>query len=333
MTTVLSPIWKTEKNLNLTETLNSLEAECRNCKPITPLECMNKCRVYKIKNELLHLWETMDNPNYLKELFNVLKNGTRLNILQAIMNNRRSVSELQHELKKTGHKHSQDNIKREYLRPLMQAGLATVAREQYCTTAFGGRVAEHLGCFPDFADKLAARSQCYEETLLQSLLPGSKTFEEITAVIPSKAISRTLKRLRSAHLVKTPKERGYIFFFKSKRDSSKDTMTAPERRIYDAVTYKGIPAGKLSKETGMCLRRTYKYLRRLKGKKLVFARRINKDYGLTSKGVKLALVMQNLQQIVEATWNSSRRIMQESRFVTQGGSRWDPLKPQQGYSK
>ena len=157
MITVLSPISKTEKSSNLTETVKSFEAECRNCTPITPLECINRCRIYKLKNELRHLWEAMDNPNYINELFNALKNETRLNVMQAIVNGRFSVSELQHELKKAGHRHSQDNIKREYLRPLMAVGLATVAREEYYATAFGGRVTERLGCFPEFADKLASR--------------------------------------------------------------------------------------------------------------------------------------------------------------------------------
>ena len=130
MITVLSPIWKTENSRNLTETLKSFDAECRNCAPITPLECISRCRVYKLKNELRHLWETMDNPNYIKELFNVLKNETRLHILQAIVNGRYSVSQLQQELKKAGHSHSQDTISEEYLRPLMAVGLATVARER-----------------------------------------------------------------------------------------------------------------------------------------------------------------------------------------------------------
>jgi DNA-binding HxlR family transcriptional regulator len=319
MITVLSPALKTENSSNLTETLKSLEAKCRNCTPITPLECINRCRVYKLKNELRHLWETMDNPNYIKELFNVLKNETRLHILQAIVNGRCSVSQLQQELKRAGHSHSQDNINEEYLRPLMAVGLATVAREEYYATTFGGRITERLGCFPEFADKLPARSECYEEILLQSLLSGSKTFEEIKAIIPSKAVSRILKRLRLARLIKTPNERGYIFFFKSKRDSNKETLTATERRIYDAVAYGGIPAGKLAKETGLCIRRTYKYLRGLKGKKLIFTRRTPKAYGLTCKGEKLASVMQDLQQIVEATWDSSRQVMQESKLVAKVG--------------
>lgn len=57
---------------------------------------------------------------------------------------------------------------------------------------------------------------------------------------------------------------------------------------------------------------TYRCLRRLKGKKLVFVRRTPKAYGLTCKGENLASVLQNLQQIVEDTWDSSQQVMQDS---------------------
>ena len=98
--------------------LKTLNAECRNCAPTSPLECINRCQVYKLKNELRTLRETMDNPNYIKELFNVLKNETRLHILKAIVNGRYSVSQLQQELKKNGYTHSQDTINEEYLQTL-----------------------------------------------------------------------------------------------------------------------------------------------------------------------------------------------------------------------
>ena len=150
MITVMSPTLKNEKTQNLTETIKSLEAQCRNCKPITPLECMSRCRVYKLKNELRHLWETMENPNYIKELFNALKNGTRLRILQIIVNCRCSVGQIQHELRKAGFSHSQENIKKEYLRPLMSVGLITATRDEYYPTSFGKRIIERLGCSQSF---------------------------------------------------------------------------------------------------------------------------------------------------------------------------------------
>ncbi|MGD0405508.1 MAG: winged helix-turn-helix domain-containing protein [Candidatus Bathyarchaeia archaeon] len=311
MGNVLSPPRKGD-NRDLAGMLRSLNAECRNCAPITPSECISRCQVYKLKNELRKLRETMDNPNYIKELFNVLKNETRLHILQAIVNGRYSVSQLQQELKKTGHSHSQDTISEEYLRPLMAVGLATEARDEYYATTFGGRLTELLGNFPEFVEMLPAHSECYEETILQSLLSGPKTFEAVEALISPKIASRILKRLRSAGLIETPMERDYIFFFKSKRDPNKENFTLTERRIYDAIPNEGISAGKLAKETGLSIGRTYKYLRGLKGKKLVFIRKTPKAYGLTCKGEKLASVLQELQQIVEETWSSSEQVMHDN---------------------
>jgi predicted transcriptional regulator len=74
------------------------------------------------------------------------------------------------------------------------------------------------------------------------------------------------------------------------------------------ISPEGISAGKLAKETGISMRRTYKYLRGLKGKKLVFIRRTPKIYCLTDKGEKLASVLQGLQNIVEETWSSSQHL-------------------------
>ncbi len=137
-----------ENNRDLASMLKTLDAECRNCAPTSPLECITRCQVYKLKNELRKLRETMDNPNYIKELFNVLKNETRLHILKAIVNGRYSVSQLQQELKKTGHSHSQDTINEEYLQPLMAVGLATESRDEYYATTFGGRLTNIAWRFP-----------------------------------------------------------------------------------------------------------------------------------------------------------------------------------------
>jgi predicted transcriptional regulator len=60
------------------------------------------------------------------------------------------------------------------------------------------------------------------------------------------------------------------------------------------------------------MRRTYKYLRGLKGKKLVFIRKTPKAYALTCKGAMLASVLQGLQQIVEETWSSSQHVVNDN---------------------
>ena len=155
-----------ENNQDLVEMLKDLGARCRTCAPLNPLECVTRCNLWKLKNELRQLRDTMDDPNFIKELFNVLKNNTRLHILLTIVKGRHSISRLQEELKKAGYSHSCDTISQEYLQPLMQVGLAAEAQEQYYATTFGGKLTDVLEEFSDFVDVLPAHSECYEETLL-----------------------------------------------------------------------------------------------------------------------------------------------------------------------
>jgi DNA-binding transcriptional ArsR family regulator len=313
LTTVISTIRVNEKTSDLSRVIKSLEKECRNCAPITPLQCISQCQVYKLKNELRALRETMNTPNYTIELFNALKNETRLHILHTIVNGKYSLDKLQEELRKTGYRHSQGSISKEYLLPLMTVGLATEAEDKYSATTFGNRLTIALKSFPEFAVKLPAHSECHEETLLQSLLSGPKTFEEIRFLISPKIASRIVKRLRSTGLIETPKEKDYVFFLKSKRDPKKENFTVNERKVYNSIASEGTSAGKLAKNTGLSLRRVYENLKHLKGKKLVFTRRVPKTYGLTCKGEKLSLVLKDLQQIVEDTWDSSRIVFQDYR--------------------
>jgi predicted transcriptional regulator/DNA-binding transcriptional ArsR family regulator len=298
-----------EKNNGLAEMLRTLDAECRNCAPLTPLECITNCHIWKMKNEFRRLRQTMENPNFTKDLFNVLKNNIRIHILKAIVKGRYSVSKLQEELKKIGHSHSQDTINQEYLRPLLEVGLAAEAQDQYYATTFGSQLTELLESFPEFVDVLPAHSECYEETLLNALMSGPKTFEDVEAFLSPKIASRILKRLKTAGLIEPPKERDYVFFFRSKRDPNLESLSSSETRVYGNLSEGGISAKKLARKTGISLRRTYRYLRALKGKKLVFVRKTPQTYGLTDKGEKLASFLHELQNFVQETWNSSEQII------------------------
>jgi len=305
---------KAENNQSLSGILKSLDAECSNCAPTTPLECISRCQVYKLKNELRSLRETMDNPDYLKELFNVLKNETRFNVLQTIVNGGCSIGQLHQMMKKPDDNFSQQNLIQEHLIPLIRAGLVTEKRDEYCTTMFGGRLTELLKNFSEYVQALPAHSECHEEAVLQTLLSGPKKFEEIEAEIPPISTSRTLQRLRSTGLIETPTERDYVFFFKTIRDPNKETISASERKVYDALAAKGSSVGKLSKDTGLSPRRTYKCVKVLKGKKLIFLRKTPKVYTLTCKGEMLAWLLQEIQNVVEDTWMSSKQVVQTARF-------------------
>jgi len=296
-----------EKSQGVADILIILDKECRDCKPVTPLECITSCNVYKLRNELRRLCETMESPSFMKDLLNVLKNDTRLRILQAIVKGRYTVSKLQQELKKEGFLHSQDTIAEEYLRPLLEVGLAAESQDQFYATAFGGKLTELIENIPEFTDSLPAHSECYEENILTAMLTGPKTFEEIAELVPTKIVSRILKRLKTVGLMETPEERDYIFFFRSKRDSHKENLTETESKIYKNIPDEGIPAKKLADKTNLSLRRTYKYVRGLKGKKLVFARKTPKTYCLSDKGERLAWLLDELHKLVENTLSFSEQ--------------------------
>ena len=247
----------------------------------------------------------MDNPDFMKNLLNVLKNETRVAILQAIVRGRISVEKLQQELKKEGYLHSKDTLIEEYLRPMLSVGLANDANGHFYATTFGGRLSGLIENLPEFANVLPSHSECYEENILKELIDGPKTFEEVKGCVPSKIVSRILKRLRSTELIETSEERDYIFFFRSKRDQTKEILTSTESKVYASIPDSGVSAKRLAEKTDLSLRRTYKYLRGLKGKKLIFARKTPKTYGLTEKGERLAWLLKELSKLVEETLNFS----------------------------
>ncbi len=301
---------KTQESLeentgSIVEILHTLDRECKSCAPVSPLECITNCHVWKLRNELRMLCETMGNPDFMKDLLNVLKNETRVAILQTIVKGRYSVMKLQQELKKEGYLHSRDTLIEEYLRPLLNVGVAGEAHDQFYATTFGGRLSELIGNLPEFTDVLPSHSECYEEDILTELLSGPKTFEDIKGFVPTKIVSRVLKRLKTTSLIETPEERDYIFFFRSKRDQTKEILTSTETKVYSNIPDNGVSAKKLSQKTGISLRRTYKYLRGLKGKKLIFARKTPKTYELTEKGERLAWLLNEVNKIVEETLSFS----------------------------
>ena len=300
---------ETEQTNDLAQMLKELNEECRNCAPLTPLKCITRCKTWKLKNELRKLSTKMDNPQYLKNLLNVLKNETRIHILQTSTRRRYSLDQIQKELRKAGISHSQDTLNQEYLKPLINLGLVAESYDQYYATIFGNNITTILNDFPDFVNVLPAHSECHEEKLLRKLLEGPKTFQEIEKVLTPASVSRILKRLKKEELLVTPQEREYIFFFKTKRNPEKEVLSVTEFNVYNSISSIGFPAKKIAMEAQLSVRRVYKYLRGLKGKKLVFTRKSPKTYELTEKGKKLAVILKDLTQLVENTWDSSLKII------------------------
>jgi predicted transcriptional regulator len=303
----------TDEQTTLADTLRKWEETCKNCHPLTPLMCMSNCKIWKLKNEFRKLREKMENPHFMTNLLNALKNKRRLLILGVISKGRYSVSKLQQELKESGFYHSRTTIEKEYLTPLIEAGLAEEHQNQYYTTLFGSSLSELIKDFHNIEDVLPPHSECYEEMALSMLLGKPKTYQDYNAIIPAKSIARVLNRLQKTKLIKTSKENDYVFYFKTKRNSKGLKFSPTEKRVYENIPAVGVSARMLCEETRISLRRTYKYLRRLKGKKLVFARKKPKSFSLTSKGLQVALILKEIYNLtVEALATATSTITEEA---------------------
>jgi len=295
-----------EEKSNLAQTLKEWNETCKQCNPLTPIQCTTGCKIWKQKNEFRNLYEKMKNPGFMTNLLNTLKNNRRLQILEMISKGRYSLARLQQGLKKLGYYHSQQTIAEEYVAPLIEVGLVEENQNQYCITLFGCRLSELTTDFHNIEDYLPSHSECYEETVLSALLNKPKTYEDLEDIIQAKSVSRVLNRLQKAKFVEAPKKNDYVFYFKTKRNSNNSKFSPTENRIYENIPFDGISAQELAEKANISLRRTYKYLRRLKGKKLVFTKKRPKSYTLTAQGLEIATLLNRIRDlVVEASAASS----------------------------
>jgi predicted transcriptional regulator len=313
-----NPALTKENRANLNEVVNTLEEKCNKCKPLTALTCVAECKTWKLKNQLRNMHEKINKSDFTENLLNTLKNHRRLLILNIISRQSHSLSKVQEKMSSLGYKHSQKTIMEEYIAPLVKAGLIAQGQSPYKLTLFGCRVNDLVRDFPNLEEVLPPHSECYEERALDLLLDRSRTYEDMRKVIPVKSVGRVLSRLQKSTLVQTSKEKNYIFFFRTRRNAFLERLSPTEYRVYRDIPDEGIYAGKLSGRSGISLRRTYKYVRKLKGKKLVFDRRKPLTYSLTDRGVRVASMLKNLRNLIAETREATRRFLKDK--VTSGSS-------------
>jgi transposase len=291
----------TERQASFADLIREVEENCRKCISMTPTTCLAGCRTWKLKNQFRNLYKVARNPDFMTRLMNTLKNKTRLQLLEIVTKGRYSIARLQQELKIVGFTHSQQTIVEEYVTPLIGVGLIQEDQNAYSATLFGCRLSELANGFIDLGDLLPPHSECYEEIALDALTTGPKTHEELEKVAPANSVPRILSRLQETKLVEKSQEKEHIFFFTTKRDPNMEELSPTEWRVYDNISIDGISARKLAQKTSISLRRTYRYIRRLKGKKLVFAREKPASYWLTAKGTQVNMLLQGMHNLtVEA---------------------------------
>jgi predicted transcriptional regulator len=299
-----------ENQVSLQQLVKDLEQKCKKCKPVSAITCVSDCKTWRLKNQIRKLNERIQRPDFMERLLNTLKNERRLQLLSMISKQHHSLTQLQIELRSQGHSHSQQTILEEYIAPMIEVGLVQENQNPYTLTLLGSKINELVKDFHELEHALPAHSECYEEKVLDVLLEGSKTSEEIRNVIPTKSAPRVLSRMQKAEILQAPKEKDYIFFFRTKRDPRLSKLSSTENKVHNIIPEQGISAKKLADRTDISLRRTYKYLRKLKGKKLVFTRKRPLSYSLTDRGVKLAEMLKALRRLSAEIQTVAKQFLQ-----------------------
>ena len=275
--------------------LQVMKERCKDCSIITPMTCVEQCETWKVKKELHKTTKLLAEPNHRLKLLNTIKNKRRLTILNILKTRSLSIENLQKKLKDFKYSHSRKTI-HQYIKPLINEGLVKETNERLTLTLYGQKIIEAVR-WHSFEGQLPINSRGKEERILKSLLDGTKTRGELLQIAPTNSLSRVLERLRKLNLMYSDSPSDRILYFRTKRPTHLERISPTQKRICAAIPQAGTSARTLSKSVGINLRRTYKYLRNLRGKKLVFRREVPHNFKLTEKGRKIAEFLEEIAEI------------------------------------
>ena len=298
----------------LVEILKQADRICQYCRPISPMICIERCEIWRAKNEFLEMNGMLCRDEHVHDLLNAVKNDRRQKVIEALSRRPRSIKGLQEHLKSKGYYHSQHTIASEYAEPLVRAGLVKKDGAKYRLTLYGQKFLDVLNRF-NVENPLPPHSRCYEEIVLKKLKDGPKTYAELAESVTQKSLSRSLKRLTENGLVRKSKTPNYVFYFRTKK-APKKAFSPTEKKVYEAIPEVGISTRELSKEAGINLRRTYKYLRRLRKRRLVFTRKKPRTYELTPPGMELTNFLEETANLVLDASKASAFLLERSKQAT-----------------
>jgi len=296
---------------DLAEILKQADSICRYCESISPMICIERCEIWRTKNEFLEMNGMLCADDHVHNLLNAVKNDRRQKVIEALSERPRSIKGLQDYLKSKGYYHSQHTIASEYVEPLVKAGLVKKDGDKHRLTLYGQKFRDVLNRF-NVENSLPPHSRCHEEIVLKKLKDGPKSYADLVESLTQKSLSRSLKRLTENGLVIKSKTPEYIFYFRTKKVPNK-AFSPTEKKVYETIAEVGISARELSKKVGINLRRTYKYLRRLRKRRLVFTRRKPRTYELTPSGRDVTNFLEETVNLVLDASKASAFLLERSR--------------------
>jgi len=298
----------------LVEILKQADKICQYCEPISPMICVERCEIWRAKNEFLEMNGMLCADEHVHDLLNAVKNDRRQTVIEALAERPRGIKGLQEYLKSKGYYHSQHTIASEYVQPLIKAGLVKRDDVKYKLTLYGQKFRDVSNRF-NVENSLPPHSRCYEEIVLKKLKDGPKAYADLLESLTQKSLSRSLSRLTENGLITKSQTPEYVFYFRTKKVPKKP-FSPTEKKVYETIPEVGISARELSERGGINLRRTYKYLRRLRKRRLVFTRKKPRTYELTPSGIELANFLEETANLILDASKASAFLLERSKQAT-----------------
>ncbi|MGQ9513690.1 MAG: winged helix-turn-helix domain-containing protein [Thermoproteota archaeon] len=222
----------------------------------------------------------------------MIKNRRRVKLAQILLEGPLDTRELQRRLKREGYYHSMDTIRRHYAGSMLKAGILSEADGTYRLTDDGRRVICSLGDL-DLEVLFPPSSKCYEEMCLLAL-EEPKKYSELLTYMPNVDLQRTIRRLRIKGLVEKLKPDRHVTYHVTENKTDAPSSET-ERRILRSIPDDGLGVTEISRKVGISVRRTFKYLKRLREKGLVSSSTDLTMLSLTEEGRRIA---EKLRQIL-----------------------------------
>jgi len=228
----------------------------------------------------------------VEHTLNVLKNQRRVAVLKLLQKEPCTERALQDKLRSIGYNHSLATVQ-QYLQPLVETELVGHKNANYSLTTKGSQILDLAGK-TDFLLKFPANSSCLEELSLVAIKNGYRTFEDLAKVVDRTLLPRALSRLQKQGLIRSNHPKDHVQFYRV-RVRLMGGGSPTERRVFHAVNPDSISVTDLSKAAGINIRRTYKYLARLRKRGLVLQRRLPVTHELTQTG---KIVTEFIEQVL-----------------------------------
>ena len=259
---------------------------CENCRPLNPVICKELCQMWELKRELHDVSNNATGTKFsLTDLLKLMRNSRRQKILEVLTKKPCTLMELRSELVQSSYHHSANLLRDQYVEPLLAAGLVTKEKEQYKISYIGEGM--HNIFSQSGIAQLSIHLNEYEEKILISLLSGSRSYDELTKIVPRRSLHRSLRRLLRNDLIIKSNVSGRVFYFRAKRRPTRK-LSPTGIKIFKALPKEGISVQNLSEKTGISVRGIYTHLRRLRYKRHVKKEKKTNLYRLTDTSKYLA---------------------------------------------